>query len=214
MDTVKIPVDETELAEHLSGLHTLLTAKKWERAALVYAFTDIGGPRNSSMPEPPKMNIQRFSELGFAGLTSRKAVMRYRAAWITAISNGWAVPVDPGDIVELPDQEFPAWDGTLNENDIFDGKHEGARRAAQIRRAHARRTRLMTELDAARHRLLSCQGLFKSVPMTPELIEEVVVVINDIQREIKTLRDLADGTAAEILTPTQIAEARERWSSW
>lgn len=89
----------------------LLTANKWERAAIVYAFTDIGGPRNSGRekPPPPKLNIRDFAALGFSGLTTNKSVSRYRDAWITAINNGWAVPVEPGQEVYLPDKEFPVW---------------------------------------------------------------------------------------------------------
>src|SRR6476469_3079529 len=38
---------------------------------------------------------------------------------MSAIANGWAVPVKPGDTVVLPKQEFPAWpygDGTTWED--------------------------------------------------------------------------------------------------
>lgn len=110
MTTIRIP-EPDELRHRLAGIDRLLTARKWERAAIVYAFTDVGGPRNtpSHRPAPPKLNIRNFAGQGYAGLTTPKAVSRYREAWMTAISQGWAVPVQPGDEVELPDEPFPAW---------------------------------------------------------------------------------------------------------
>lgn len=110
MTRVTLP-NPRELRNRLSGVGKLLTANKWERAAIVYAFTDIGGPHNSGRekPEPPKLNIRDFAALGFSGLTTNKSVSRYRDAWTTAISNGWAVPCEPGSTVTLPDKEFPVW---------------------------------------------------------------------------------------------------------
>lgn len=108
--TIRIP-NPDELDERLAGVDRLLIARAWEKAAIVFAYTDIGAPRNTPghTPEPPRLNIRQFAERGFAGLSTAKAVHRYRDAWVTAISNGWAVPVDPGDEVELPEAEFPAW---------------------------------------------------------------------------------------------------------
>jgi hypothetical protein len=110
-ETIRIPTEIQVLRERLSGLGRLLTARKWERAAIVYAFTEPGeiGRGRWYKPEPPKMHIREFAAQGFQGLTTNKAVSRYRDAWITAISNGWAVPVSPGQLVTLPDKEFPAW---------------------------------------------------------------------------------------------------------
>lgn len=108
MTTITIPRPE-ELQDRLTGVDRLLTAKKWERAAIVFAYTGIGGPRNSPQPLPPKLNIRQFAAQGFAGLTTNKAVERYRAAWVSAIDNGWAPPVEPGQTIELPNQPFPAW---------------------------------------------------------------------------------------------------------
>lgn len=109
--TTKIPTAE-ELKDRLAGLDALLTAKQWERAAIVYAFTTNAGPgggRTKRNPPPPKMTMREFARQGFAGLTTNKSVERYRATWVLAINRGWAVPVDPGDLVRLPHQEFPAW---------------------------------------------------------------------------------------------------------
>jgi hypothetical protein len=107
---IRIP-QEHELRAHLSGLGVLLTARKWERAAIVYAFTEVGevGRGRWYKPQPPKMHIRDFAARGYAGLTTNKSVSRYRDAWVTAINNGWAVPVEPGMAVIIPEQPFPAW---------------------------------------------------------------------------------------------------------
>ena len=98
-----------ELSDRLNGLDALLTARNWERAAIVYAFTGVGGPRNSKQPPPPKMNIRTFARQGFAGLTTNKSVEHYRGAWVLAIRQGWARPAEPGQDVELPGHPFPSW---------------------------------------------------------------------------------------------------------
>lgn len=107
---VRLPRPE-ELATRLGGVEGLLTATKWERAAIVYAYTEVGdiGRGRWYKPQPPKMHIREFAAKGYAGLTTNKSVSRYRDAWVTAINNGWAVPVEPGMSVILPDEEFPQW---------------------------------------------------------------------------------------------------------
>jgi hypothetical protein len=121
MTSVRIP-QEHELRSRLSGLGVLLTARKWERAAIVYAFTEVGevGRGRWYKPMPPKMHIRDFAAKGYAGLTTNKSVSRYREAWVTAINNGWAVPVAPGMAVLLPEQPFPAWPYGNTEN-MFPG---------------------------------------------------------------------------------------------
>jgi hypothetical protein len=110
MTTVRIPT-RAELRDRLTGVNRLLFAHKWERAAIVFAFTEVGEPGAGRWrkPEPPKMHIREFAAQGFAGLTTNKAVSRYRDAWVSAVSNGWTTLAEPGKTVELPDQEFPVW---------------------------------------------------------------------------------------------------------
>ena len=124
MTTIKIPTAE-ELRTRLNGIDRLLTATKWERAAIVFAYTEPGevGRGRFYKPTPPKLNIRNFAGQGYIGLSTPKAVARYREAWTTAINNGWAVPVEPGQTVELPDQPFPAWpygEGTTYEDHAAD----------------------------------------------------------------------------------------------
>lgn len=107
--TTRIPT-EAELSERLAGLDGLLTAKQWERAAIVYAYTEVQvGRRNGRRPTPPRMNLREFARRGYAGLSTNKSVEHYRNAWVAAISAGHAVPVGPGDTTTLPVMRFPAW---------------------------------------------------------------------------------------------------------
>lgn len=108
---IGIPTTVSMLRIMLEDVEVTVTRRKWERAALVYAFTEVGGPRNtpSHTPPPPRMNIRTFAAQGFLGLSTPKAVSRYREAWITGIDAGWCVPVGPGSQVELPDEPFPPW---------------------------------------------------------------------------------------------------------
>lgn len=112
MTTIKIPTAE-QLNVALGGLDRLLTAKEWERAAIVYAFTtneDKGGrPENLSDRGQVSFpaSISAFAGLGFAGLLKRQTVAMYRSRWQDAIDQGLASPVSPGDEIELPDVEWP-----------------------------------------------------------------------------------------------------------
>src|SRR3954454_17861002 len=107
-DAFSIPT-EAELSERLTGLERLITAKRWERAAIVYAFTTNVRRRTDLHPEVGfPVTMGRFAQLGFTGLTSKDTVARYRAAWQLAIDEGCASPTLPGQThVALPDMDYP-----------------------------------------------------------------------------------------------------------
>jgi hypothetical protein len=98
---------------HLGGIERLLTAKEWERAAIVWAFTtndDVGGrPRKGHETSTRfPVSISQFARLGLAGLTKPETIRRYRNAWQDAIDRGKAQPVRPGDDnIEIPDLPWP-----------------------------------------------------------------------------------------------------------
>jgi hypothetical protein len=109
--TITLPTG-IELRDALAGIERLITAKEWERAAIVYAFTtgdDVGGRPTArevvQFPESP-CSIRKFAELGFQGLRTQDTVRRYRQIWKTAIDKGYAVEVHPGDVVDLPTVEW------------------------------------------------------------------------------------------------------------
>lgn len=101
-DRVSIPASIEEARAALDGLGALLTAKQWERAAIVYAFTKtVGRGGNHGNDENSSLTIAGFAALGIAGLTTRDTVSLYRAAWKSAMDDG-APDAKPGDDVELP----------------------------------------------------------------------------------------------------------------
>jgi hypothetical protein len=116
MSTFAVPED-LEGLKGLFDISRLLLAKEWERAAVVYAFTEVGGPRNtaSHTPQPPKVNIRQFAALGLVGLSSVKAVVRYRRVWERAMAEGLVTSAEPGELVVLPDGPFPAWNDVMEE---------------------------------------------------------------------------------------------------
>ncbi|MGY1829301.1 hypothetical protein ACI8AA_02605 [Geodermatophilus sp. SYSU D01180] len=108
MTTFTIPSSAEELRVELAGIHGLLNAKKWQRAALVWAFTvpdERGIPAQERASSP--WSITGFAELGFTGLSKRDTVARYRNAWQAAMDAGKAHAVEPGDTVDLPDLDWP-----------------------------------------------------------------------------------------------------------
>jgi hypothetical protein len=110
MFTMKIAIPATldGAVTSLEGLTALLTAKQWERAAIVYAFTENGGrgrPTTVNDGNPP-FTLSDFAEFGIAGLRNREQVARYRSAWQKAVDAG-APEVKPGDVIEF---EPPAVD--------------------------------------------------------------------------------------------------------
>jgi len=106
---ITIPTAE-ELSGRLGGLDKLLTAKRWERAAIVYAFTrDAQGERTDLTQNGGKfpVAVDEFARLGFSGLAKRDSVARYRHTWQRAVDEGHATPTEPGQDVVLPDLPWP-----------------------------------------------------------------------------------------------------------
>jgi len=108
MTTIEVPQDLAAAKSALNGIERLLTAKGWERAAIVYAFTTPSqGQRSDLGGKAPKLSFEAFAKLGVKGLTDRHVVAEYRAIWQRAIDDGHAAKVKPGDIVTLPTTKFP-----------------------------------------------------------------------------------------------------------
>jgi hypothetical protein len=94
------------IPDTIEGVAGLLTARKWEKAAIVYAWTlpeESGGRPKKSGVFPPLYNVRQFAALGIAGLTNHETVSGYRSAWVWAIENDLAPVVEPGDEVDFGD---------------------------------------------------------------------------------------------------------------
>jgi hypothetical protein len=102
---INIPGTIDEAVASLAGIGALLTAKEWERAAIVFAFTrdDVkGGPRTNCLSSEA-VSVREFAEKEISGLKSTNTVSAYRKAWQEAINQGEAVAAEPGATVALPD---------------------------------------------------------------------------------------------------------------
>jgi len=103
MTNITIPDTIDAAKESLAGLDGLITAKKWERAAVVWAFSEPQQGRRNFDGNPTKLSIADFAALQIQGLTTRETVGRYWKAWQDAIDLGKAEDVFPGNRVTLPD---------------------------------------------------------------------------------------------------------------
>lgn len=82
-------------------LAVMCIARKWTRAAIVWAYVGEGRP----------YDIDTFAELGIISLSSRMFVQKYWDSWQGAINKGFADPVAIGDPIIVP--EYP-WTKTGN----------------------------------------------------------------------------------------------------
>lgn len=95
---ITIPASIEAAKTALDGLGKLLHAKQWERAAIVYAFTE---PNGGGSDTTPPLGIKAFARLDIVGLRTPPDVRAYRKAWIEAMKDG-ASDVKPGQSIELP----------------------------------------------------------------------------------------------------------------
>ncbi len=115
---IDIPGTIDKAVNELTGIGGLLMAKEWERAAIVYAFTEpgVGGPRTSR--EVVRLGIKQFSELGIKGLATQDSVRKYRDNWQWAIDNDHVGEVKPGDTTKLPNANWPGIESRDNKTRV------------------------------------------------------------------------------------------------
>lgn len=196
---IRIPTEMTELRERLNGIERLLFTRKWERAALVFAFTEVQtnkGPGNRPGVTPGKYNIRDFAALGIAGLTTNKAVSRYRNAWLSAVSQGWAPIVSPGVEVVLPDRDFPAWSPSVDDevstvtvreisDEVPDIRDYQPRNDPEPRPRRNTADRLLSHLDDAAKGIRELAEVFTTGELEPEVREAVVERLEELQRQTR-----------------------------
>ncbi len=102
MSAIRLPKTIDQAVERLTGIESLLTATDWERAAIVFVFTDISNSR-AHLHASSSMSVTEFARLGIAGLKSKDTVRRYHEAWVKYGDTS----IQPGDQVELPTDTFP-----------------------------------------------------------------------------------------------------------
>jgi len=93
--------DLTTVPEPENLLAVMCIARKWTRAAVVWAYVGEDHP----------FDFYTFAELGIISMSSPQFVKKYWSSWELAISRGFAHPVAIGDRIVVP--EFP-WTETGN----------------------------------------------------------------------------------------------------
>jgi hypothetical protein len=110
-----IPKTIEGAASRLDRLGGIVTASEWERAAIVFAFTEpVGQGKRTDLGNVPEvMSYGQFAGLNIHGLRDHKTVKVYHDAWASAVEktkrkrNGRVYPVSPGDPFVAPDLEWP-----------------------------------------------------------------------------------------------------------
>jgi hypothetical protein len=104
-----IPPTLDEAVIRCTELGNIVMAREFERAAIVWAYTEPGkpGPRkvsSSNSPRFEKISFAKFSELGIPGLTSATSVRAYWEVIEQLIFGERALePYEIGDEIEFPE---------------------------------------------------------------------------------------------------------------
>lgn len=105
MSTFTIPASLDEAVGQLEGIERLLTAKRWERAAILAAFVEIGEHGENRHTKRTLLSSRQFAALGIAGLKSHMTVREYVRRWLE--DSGRPRP-EPGQVIDL--DGLPPWD--------------------------------------------------------------------------------------------------------
>jgi hypothetical protein len=108
MTIIQVPKTLGDAKTALAGIDQLLTAKGWERAAVVYAFTESNPGRRTDLAQKgARLTFRDFAKLNIKGLTKRDVVAEYHRIWANAIEDGHAQPCQPGEKITLPTIDWP-----------------------------------------------------------------------------------------------------------
>lgn len=104
--SVTIPASIDDAVEALTGIGELITARKWERAAIVAAFVrlDLGHGGRETVSSDRFESASHFAERGIVGLSSHASVIKYVQAWLDANQDRYP---RPGATRRLPSVPFP-----------------------------------------------------------------------------------------------------------
>jgi hypothetical protein len=203
MDKVEIPQDIDSASRRLNGIDALLTASKWERAAIVFAFTgdDTPGPK-VVRGESTAISCREFAARGITGLRSDATVRRYRRAWQWAVNARYALPVTPGATAELPKadwEDVPSPEPTTRPkvtmtpntgewDEMLERRKTEGRGSRQAQREeeepHSAAGRMITEANDALTRLATHQAAWQFAT------DEEIAMLREIPAKARTI--LAD----------------------
>jgi hypothetical protein len=123
--SITIPSDLENAKKALGQLGELITARKWERAAIVAAFVRLAPSRGQQHPEVASRGNRtfpispvEFASYGIVGLLTDRSVTKYVQAWLDA--NDGKYP-RPGSTRRLPNLDFPPTRGGTDGYSTEDG---------------------------------------------------------------------------------------------
>jgi hypothetical protein len=102
---IAIPATIEAVTADLNNVGELVTAKEWQRAAIVATYVQVGEQGvgvHQAGKATSSLSPREFAALGITGLTSKDTVRKYARAWL----NNHPRP-EPGDTVTLPTDPFP-----------------------------------------------------------------------------------------------------------
>lgn len=123
---ITIPATIQEAATALNGLEALLTAKEWQKAAIVAAFVKPGIRRAHGQ----FMTSTQFAELHITGLQSVHSILLYAQRWLDAHDG---IHPEPGAQVALPEIEWPS---TRTGTDGYDSEDGAVETIKKLTRKH------------------------------------------------------------------------------
>lgn len=94
------------LDAQMKGLGGLLTATQWQRAAIVFAWTEPGAGNGGSASSSRRLSLRDFARRGYVGLSASNTVTYNRRAWEKGMADGLP-DLRPGD--DIPTVTLP-WD--------------------------------------------------------------------------------------------------------
>lgn len=104
---MRIPSTIDGAVSKLTGIDKLVTAKNWERAAIVYAFVDVSPTAGAHIITSDKLSPEQFAARDIAGLRSPQTVRKVWREWKHAIDAGQAETIGPGDEFIEPALPYP-----------------------------------------------------------------------------------------------------------
>jgi hypothetical protein len=105
---MRVPKTIDGAVKQLAGIGKLVTAKEWERAAIVYAFTCPHDPiSKSNLSDKGQVSWSTFASYGIIGLKSQDTVRAYWDNWNYAISKRKAKRIKAGDEIAIPKLDWP-----------------------------------------------------------------------------------------------------------
>lgn len=106
---ITIPATIEDATSALNGVEALLTAKEWERAAIIAAFVELpgSGSHNKMKGNSAFLTPNEFAALGIAGLKSHHTVRGYVERWVQEAGRPRPVPGESIDLDGLPEWRKP-----------------------------------------------------------------------------------------------------------